>query len=382
MMRDGESHRTGPAERILRALAVRAAFAILLALFVEVAAHMPTLANLEQRVLDWRIGLWRQLSEADTSRIAIVAMDEESLSALHASWPPPRDVYARAIAMLRRSGAAVIGINEVLEGTSGDPRQDQALSRAIGNGADVVLASRLEADRDPPRVIQPPFNTLSGFCEVPLDSDGVARQFYILPVGFSSPPTCFALCLLRRLYRDAQFVPQGLVDEPGTTWPISWAGPPAHAFHVISLKRVLGGGDLSHDVRDRIVLLGSVLNIESDAIRTPFSRAPRTSPPAPPMSAVELTANVVFTLLNSNRLQRLSELENVTLTVLAVFFAFMLFGSLHPLFSFVCACFFISLYTIGAMYSLVEMQRELPLVVPVVGVAAAWLGALLYRLVR
>jgi CHASE2 domain-containing sensor protein len=364
-------------EDFLRAAAIRAAFGLVLALAVLALGRLGPLRRLEDRVLDRRIVLWRQLSEADTSGITLVAIDPPALDELHSQWPLPRGVYARAIDRLRRSGATAIGVTVVFEGASADPLGDQALGAAV-EGGDTVLASRLDLRQDAPTVVTPPFKAPSGFCEVPLDLDGVARQFYVAAAGLDPPPICMALALLRAHYRNLQFVPRGFVDDPGTLYPIAWAGAPEHTFHTISLKKVLAGGDISKDVKGNIVIVGSTLPSASNSIRTPFARR-GSVPPTPAMSTVELTANLVFSLLGNDSLRTLSRAEKVCLIGGLVFVCFMLFGSLHPLFSLVCTGFLIALYGVGATYAMVMNQRELPLVLPLAGLALAWGAAAAYR---
>jgi len=73
-------------------------------------------------------------------------------------------------------------------------------------------------------------------------------------------------------------------------------------------------------------------------------------------------------------------LEYTSLIVAIVFFCFMLFGSLHPLLSLVFTSFLGVMYVIGCLYTMIEMQRMLPLVVPLMGLVAAWVGSVIYRL--
>ena len=81
----------------------------------------------------------RLLSRSPPPQIAIVAIDEESLSAL-GRWPWPRRVHAQMIERLTQAGAKVIGMDILFaEPDVHDPDGDALLARAIRAHGRVVL---------------------------------------------------------------------------------------------------------------------------------------------------------------------------------------------------------------------------------------------------
>ncbi len=96
------------------------------------------LAPLELQTLDWRFRLRGRI--APSGEVALVLADDATVTAL-GTWPPPRDVLARAIELLHRAGAGVIVLDFLLaeppEGTSS--AADQALARAVATAGNVVL---------------------------------------------------------------------------------------------------------------------------------------------------------------------------------------------------------------------------------------------------
>lgn len=359
---------------LARALGIRAALGLAVALLVLGVAELRVFRRMEGRLLDRRITLWRQLSEADPSSIALVSIDRASLDKLHLRWPLPRGVYGRIIDRLRKAGAEAIGITVLFEQKSADPLQDQALQTVLGTARDVVLASRVDGST----VVTPPFTCATGYSDVPLDGDGVARQFTLSAPDIDPPPVVMGLALLRARYQNLDFVPRGFVAPAGTRFPISWAGPPGRTFTTIPLDRVLGGGDLSKEVKGRVVLVGSTLAGTSNDIRTPFTRRGHDDTRSA-MTSVELSANIVFTLLGQDALVSLTPAQSRLLAAGSAFLLFMLFGSLHPLFSMVVVVFVSLLYVVGATYEMIMSHRLMPIVPVLLAPLGAWLASIAYR---
>lgn len=363
-----------PLKALARAVGIRAALGLVLALAVLGVAELGFFRRIEERLLDRRITLWRQLSEADTSSIALVSVDQESLDKLHMRWPLPRAVYGRVAERLRKAGAEAIGITVLFEQKSADPLQDQALQQVLDAQRDVVLASRVDGGS----VVAPPFVCATGYCDVPLDGDGVARQFTLSAPGIDPPPVAMGLALLRARYQNVDFVPRGFVAPASTRFPIAWAGPPGRTFTTLPLDRVLGGGDISKEVKGRVVLVGSTLEGMSNDIRTPFTRRGHDDTRSP-MTSVELSANIIFTLLGQDALVWLTPAQSVLLVGGSTFLLFMLFGSLHPLFSLVCVVFVGLLYGLGVTYEMLMSHRLMPVVPELLAVQAAWFASVAYR---
>jgi len=368
-----------PDERALRRFLALILVGIVLGLVAQLAAWSPPVRRIEDRLGDRRIRLWRQLSEADTGGILLVGVDDESLRSLGLHWPLPRAVYARAIDALRRGGASVIGVAVLFEGASPSPVDDVLMQRVLEGDHDVVLASDLDLAASPPLLTLPSFRAVSGFTDVPADADGVVRRFMVTPSGVSPPPNCMALEMLRLFYQDGQFTPRGYAGAPGTTYQIAYAGPPGDTFQTISLKRVLAGGDLTKDVKGRVVLLGSTLETVENTVSTPFHQR---------MTGVELMANIVHMLQPEPGKEGLDVFEPVTpleswaLVMGLAFLCFQVFVRVPSVLAGVLAAGLVVLYVIGMTHAMLEKHRWLPLVGPLIAIGSACATAVIYRLVE
>ncbi|MBM3461114.1 MAG: CHASE2 domain-containing protein [Armatimonadetes bacterium] len=346
----------------------------------KVVSDSGPMRRLEDRAYDRRIRFWRQMVEADTQKLAIVAIDNDSLESLRLHWPLPRHAYARIIDSLRKADASAIGVAVLFEAPASD---DGLLQSAVSGGKDVVLASRINGTALVPPAIRGP----SGFTNIPADSDGVVRSFFLWPAGFKEAPQNLALQLLRVYYQDDEFLPRGFGGSPGTTYPIAFAGPPETTFQTISVKRILAGGDLKRDVAGKIVLVGSTLGGVDHPRATPFSRKQRDGGWGPTMSSVEVMANVVYTMMRedesssmTNALEPISPFENWCLIVGIVFICFQMFARMPSPAALVLTLGFMLLYGMGVCWAILQHHRLLPVVGPLLGFAVAFAAATLYRL--
>lgn len=362
-------------ERGVRRALLLLCLGLVLGVAVQAACLTPPLRSLEARLGDKRLRLWRQLAEADTRSAVLIAIDDDSMQSLHLRWPLPRGTYARIVDGLRKSGASAIGLAVLFEGAAPDAVDDALLSRALESGRDVVLANRLDPS-GAARVIPASFKGRAGFTNVPVARDGVVREFYVWPPGFADPPRCMPLELLRVYFQDDQFVPRGFGGTPGTTYPVSFAGPVGETFQTIPVKKLLSGADLTHDVKGRIAIVGSTLRDGGGLLATPFSAGMASN-----MSGVELVANVMFTMMGGDALQPLSAVECWFLGVGLVFLTFQIFARVSLPSGVVLAGGLGVLFVIGSTYAMVNNHRVIPWVGPLLGLAASLGAATLFRAV-
>lgn len=137
--------------------------------------------------------------------IGLVAIDDETASTLPRLRPLPRDVLARLIQALDRHGAAVIGLDVLLDEPT-SPAEDAALVQALQSRR-VVLATSLRRRREQPtRCILPlpgfaRFASAVGYTnpDEPPAVDDVTRTFRPLTLaeGSGKLHLSFPLALLR-----------------------------------------------------------------------------------------------------------------------------------------------------------------------------------------
>jgi HD-GYP domain-containing protein (c-di-GMP phosphodiesterase class II)/CHASE2 domain-containing sensor protein len=110
-------------------------------LLVATAFLLGWFEPIEVHTIDWRTRLRGPSTVRGSARIAIVAVTERDLRALHASWPLDRGRYAELVDALRRRGAAVIALNVVLPAGPGTPEGDRKLAAACRRAGNVVVAA-------------------------------------------------------------------------------------------------------------------------------------------------------------------------------------------------------------------------------------------------
>ncbi len=117
--------------------------------------------------------------------IVMVGIDEESFLAMKLPWPWPRGLHAKLIRTLKRAGARGI-IMDILFAEPSKPQEDRALSEAIKEYDNVVLAADVEivktAKFSQEKVVLPLEEFMSagaraGVSYISLDIDNVVRRF-------------------------------------------------------------------------------------------------------------------------------------------------------------------------------------------------------------
>jgi adenylate cyclase len=114
--------------------------------------------------------------------VVIVAIDEQTFSAIGKPWPWPRDVHASLIHALRQAGARTIGFDVVFADPT-SPAADEALAAAADShtifGADETLAETPQGTMLVRTEALPLFTqsgARQGVTSVAVDADGVVRH--------------------------------------------------------------------------------------------------------------------------------------------------------------------------------------------------------------
>lgn len=209
--------------------------------------------------------------------ITIIGIDEASFTQLGKRWPWPRDMHAKLVDRLAKSGAAVIAF-DVMFPEPATKEEDDAFAKAISEAGNVVLtadhayhetaATRVWMRMDPVMQLTQA-GAATGLATMSLDQDTVARRL-------SEADDAFWREAIRMLMRTRPgsiaepYVPPGAM--------MRHLGPP-HTFPYISYYQVLNGdpGIPPDFFADQIVLIGRDVRAnpetgaaQADTFATPF----------------------------------------------------------------------------------------------------------------
>lgn len=251
----------------------------------------------QAKALDFLMQLRGQRLVSD---VVIVAIDDKAFESFGQRQPIPRDYLARVLRGLRRSGAAVVGLDIAFTAPTA-AAEDGALVRAVadfgeGGARRVVLTAVLPSSGP---LAEPAFGDLvaHGDPRVAQDSDGVVRQAaLLLPKDGSGHVPAFALVIAARL--------QGIEPDrlaaalggarPGELTRINYVGP-AKTFLTIPSDVVVTLGDgadpaTENPLRGRVVLVGATFQESRDFFQTPHGLMP----------GVEVHASIVHMILTES----------------------------------------------------------------------------------
>ncbi len=231
--------------------------------------------------------------------ITIVGIDESSFQQVGRQWPWPRQVYAKAIEEIRRSGALVIGVDVLLDKPSNlGPGDDRALAQAIAKAGNVVVASdRIYEETalsrrwlrvDPlPEFVEA--GAQNGYVKVELDPDLVVRRV-------PHADDAFWTKIAARL----EALQPGLahVAAPGPGAMVRYVGAD-HTFPYVSFYQVLDAGKYlpANAFEGQIVLIGRDIqaSVDARAAQSDLFFSPFTGDSGGLMPGVELHANFLET---------------------------------------------------------------------------------------
>ena len=314
------------------------------------------LQTLELRSLDARFAARGIEVPPSAAKIAIVGIDQNSLSAV-GQWPWPRRLHARLIDKLKAAGARVIFIDvDFSDRQNPGPRgalspDDRALIEAAARAGNVVLPSLLvpEIGANGARSyhLATPFGadengndgldetTLDlGLAYIQTDADGRQRSYPLAvningeTLGGVAPLSCAIYQGLLDAKGNARYaaalqtgvwptqdgpnikVPIAVSQMAGRNaprWkmmPLNFAGP-GGTFPTYSCADVLNGYDaatLKAKFGGRIVLIGATAPLLKDVFAAPPFRS-RARDVDATIPGVEIHANAMATLLDGNYLQ-------------------------------------------------------------------------------
>ncbi|MBD3299969.1 MAG: CHASE2 domain-containing protein, partial [Candidatus Moranbacteria bacterium] len=263
--------------------------------------------------VNWREKISDSLfvSQKVDSPIVILSIDNRSLKAL-GRWPWDRKIHAEIIDNLKKNKAAVVGYDVNFPEVS-DEISDKALSESLKKADNVFLPIEVEYivqqgeakslnELKPIAILADSAKNL-GLTNIHPDQDGVIRKVPIFieeDEGFRFKALSF------------QLVDEYLKKNPEINLKeisfkqlmrINYEGPPG-SFKTISAFDLLQGKVPRQELENKIVLVGATASDLHDEYMTPVSNGK-------PMSGVEIIANQINTILNSNYLYLIADLYQI-----------------------------------------------------------------------
>jgi adenylate cyclase len=261
-------------------------------------------------------------SKAIDPEIVIIAVDNDSINRI-GQWPWPREIFSQAFLRLNEAQPKVVGFDVMLSEPSRlGNKDDLSLAAALNKiSYSVVLPVEIfgEDTLEPLDVFTAQKGVNLGHVNLIIDKDGIVRKFPFKINDFRA----FSYEVIRKA--GVEVSKESLGGADGLR--IAYAGP-AGSIRRVPFWRLLEG-DLSGQLKDKIVLIGATAPDLHDEQLTPLGRGAA-------MPGVEIQANIANMLIMGYRLIPLSKGWSffwIFLAAVLPALAFLLFSrSLKPLF--------------------------------------------------
>ena len=318
----GEGARAARAARIRLIVEWLLALAIVASLSAWAAAARIT-ERLDLQLLD--IATSWTLDKAPNPRIAIVAIDDASLSAV-GTWPWPRRFHADIVDRLAAAGADTIALDILFLERAPDPDDDAALAQSIATAGNVILPHTfVPAPNTQDGVVAAlPIEALGrgaagiGHVAAAFDADGSVRRLELTRTatdGATYPHLAIAI-------HEHAFgvVPRAALDGAATPIiPLRRAG----SFPTIPASALLDGSIAPSALANRIVLVGASAQGLGD--NYPVSGRAGGS-----MPGVEIQANLLDGLIAKRLVTPFEASVSALIAALVVLALFIGFWILRP----------------------------------------------------
>lgn len=383
-------------------------------LFSFLVSSIDALKSLELKTIDWRFSFRGPLPIQD-SPIVIVAIDDQAYNVLPERWPWPRSYYARVIENLTEAGAAVIGVDVILDNRdSYHPENDSMLASAIQSAGNVVLAGKIEQSSrlqtyfykvEPlPLLLQAAGNSW-GLGSIQIDDDGFYRRYIIAQEHGGELLPSFATAVIRKFMNYGsdvllertddgfQFEAFHIATYDKSTMLINFAGPegtfPVYSFESVIDDTTFDLGDdndldyfeelLAEEVfKGKIVLIGSTVAEFHDNFPTPFLNfkgQPKEMP------GVEIHANAINTILNGLYLKQPNYLLYLLIVLALVFLVQFLSLRLSTLLSTILTALIIIIYIAAQFFIFIKFSMVVGIVLPVIAIFLSYVTNNIYQYV-
>ncbi len=310
------------------------------------------LGNLERASIDTRFSVRGPQSPGED--IAIIAIDQKTLTALDVQPPIPRADYAQVLDRIRAAAPRLIAIDTQFIGRS-NPADDQMLLGAIARDGPVILATH-EGDQGPipvPAGVRDARGAIPASAGIDTDPDGVLRRMLFAPVQL---PTLAV--------RAAELIDGRSVKPFSHEW-IDYRGGPG-TFPHYSFVDVMAGTVPATAFAGKAVLIGTTDPV-NDVFVTSISSAP--------MPGVEVQANALWTLLAGVPLRSAGTLVDVALILLVIVIPAVIAARNPALYSLGAALGTFLVFLVGAQLAF-DAGWIVSVAYPLMGLAAATAGVI------
>ena len=375
-------------------------------------SSLGALKSLELKTIDWRFSFRGPLS-VENSPIVIVTIDDQSFNVLPDRWPWPRSYYGRVIKNLTKAGAAVIGLDVILDIPDvQNPANDSMLAATIRETDNVVLTGKIEQSRrlqtyyykvEPIPLLLDASDNSWGLGSIQIDEDGFYRRYIIGQEHGGELLPSFALAVLKKYNyygpevslnktdTGFQFGDYNISTYDASTMLINFAGPegtfPSYSFESVIDDSTFFLGEeedldyfeelMSDSVfMDKIVLIGSTVAELHDNFPTPFlgyKGQPKEMP------GVEVHANAINTILNNHYLTQPNYLIYLLIVLLLVFLVQFLSLRFSTVLSSILTVVIILLY-IGAQFLIFsKFFLVMGIVLPTIAIFLSYVSNNIYQ---
>jgi adenylate cyclase len=262
--------------------------------------------------------------------IAIVTIDESSISELGIQWPFPRAMHGELIDKISAGGPLVIALDLIFDAPSArGPADDDALGAAVARAGAVVLAAARvedfqegyarEASNFPIPAVRRGAAAVAPVNVIP-DRDGHVRRASLRFLLGGEWFDALDVALYKLIAR------QGVAVAPLPTSReilINFRGGP-QTFAWVPYYRVLNGEIAPEAFRGKVVYIGPTSEILHDLFPTAFARGGD-------MPGVEIHANVLDTYVRGDAVREVPQWISTALAVVAALFGAYLVVRLHAL---------------------------------------------------
>ncbi len=374
--------------------------------------------SLELKSVDLRFAI-RGAQDTDQDNIAIVAVDEESITALK-KWPFPRNYFAKAILNLQKAGARLIVVDveftEPSDHKTGG-RQDLNLAGAIKRAGNVIMAAELvnndRVDKGirnsylvrPYSLFMKGTGTRWGLINVDEDSDGFIRRYLLFLPHNEKAVLPISLKAYQALRPGANGSRGVQIDDDGyfvlgakripkvdyNSMFINFRGP-AKSFRTFSFSSILDDssftlpGNEDTDIfevyresgvlRDKIVYIGASAEVLQDNKLTPFfSYQGRQKK----LAGVEVHASALSTLLRGDFLVDQGWLSALLVVFVLSAATMGLTKWLKPFRGLFAALALILAYVILSIYLFINQLMVIDFVAPLFAIGLSFVGNVVHE---
>ena len=380
-------------------------FPILILIILKAIFLIPVFDSLEYKAQD---SLFRFRGPRDPSGdIVIVAIDDESFSALNTTWPFPREYHAKLIENLNQAGAKLIIFDVEFTENSSYPESDLLLANTAAAYDNVIFAGKVlhgKAHNDPDQLFTPigdimSYDTPWGIVNMSSDSDNAIRKYSLFEVMDEHPYYSIGVAALAnsRIYQsdwaDHLRVENNHLQVANHSIPmyqhnkaiINYYGP-ASTFPQVSYASVIDDSTVampgyqgiefdefysikdSGILQDKIVLIGATLDELHDKFPTPFGG--EWTP------GVEIHANFIEMVQNADYLYGLDLWLYLLFEFVGLILLWFVFRKLKPQLSALLLLLLIALQYLGAYYLFAGQSYLIPIVQPVIALLFIYIASL------